>query len=158
MNTKDEQILIDLHEELMEEIDPRYLVDFLFSHRVLTRDDCQRLTQTEPRCERTRELLFLLPRSLSSLDLFCDALFECGYEWLRDKIQEQNSRKSTFFKQRKCRPFGTHRTKLVGYRHRLKKLTHFGKHSEFRKEYDKMEKSWKNRDRFIYCLLESVFA
>ncbi|CAC5379635.1 unnamed protein product [Mytilus coruscus] len=139
MNSEDEEIMIKLHQEFMDYLDAKFLVDFLYKHKVLTVEDCNRIINMEPVSERTRELLFLLPRIIPSLDLFYYALNKCGYDFLAVKMKDSNMRIN---RQHKCRLFGTHRYHLVNYRHELKRLTHSGKHDQLREEINKMRTMW----------------
>ncbi|CAG2189941.1 uncharacterized protein [Mytilus edulis] len=139
MNLEDEEIMIKLHQEFMDYLDAKFLVDFLYSHKILTVEDCNRIKNTEPVSERTRELLFMLPRIIPSLELFFHALNKCGYDFLANKIKDSNMH---IDRQHKCRLFGTNRYHLVNYRHELKRLTHSGKHHQLREEINKMRTMW----------------
>ncbi|CAC5379634.1 unnamed protein product [Mytilus coruscus] len=139
MNSEDEEIMKTLHQEFMASLDAKFLVDFLYNHKVLTVEDCERIKNMEPVSERTRKLLFLLPIIVPSLELFYHALNECGYDFLAARIKDCKSRIN---RQHKCKLFGTRRIQLVNYRHKLKRLIHTGRHDQLREKINKIQRSW----------------
>lgn len=145
MNCEDGQIMKVLHEELMDSLDVVHVIDFFYRHEIFSSEECEQFEIIKPRAKRTRKFLFRLPKILTSVNVLYEALISNGYEFLADRIKDCKSNK-TIHRQRKSGFISTNRTRLVNYRHKLKRLTHSGKHGEFRRKVQKIQNSWREAE------------
>lgn len=145
MNCEDGQIMKVLHEDFMESLDVVHVIDFFYKHEIFSSEECEHFEEIKPRAKRTRKFLFRLPKILTSVNVLYEALMSNGYEFLADRIKHCKSN-NTIHRQRKSEFFSTNRTRLVNYRHKLKRLTHSGKHAEFRRKVQKIQNSWREAE------------
>ena len=80
MNCEDRQIMKFLHEEFMDDLDVVDVLDFFYKHGIFSSEKCEQFEGIEPRARRTRTFLFLLPKILTSVNVFYEALTN-GYEF-----------------------------------------------------------------------------
>ena len=145
MNCEDGQIMKVLHEDFMDSLDVVHVIDFFYKHEIFSSEECEQFEEIKPRAKRTRKFLFRLPKILTSVNVLYEALMSNGYEFLADRIKDCKSN-NTIHRQRKSGFFCTNRTRLVNYRHKLKRLTHSGKHAEFRRKVQKIQNSWRQAE------------
>ena len=120
MNCEDGQIMKVLHEDFMDSLDVVHVIDFFYKHGIFSSEECEHFEEIKPRAKRTRKFLFRLPKILTSVNVLYEALMSNGYDFLADRIEHCKSN-NTIHRQRKSGLFSTNRTRLVNYRHKLKR-------------------------------------
>ena len=88
MDPRDSDKLRRKRVRIVENVDARLLIDFLFQEGILVTDDCEIIQSKVTAADRSRTLLDILPtRGPRAFGIFIAALRQSHYGWLADEIQ-----------------------------------------------------------------------
>ncbi|CAC5411651.1 unnamed protein product [Mytilus coruscus] len=143
MDEQSKVVLRKVHRIFIENLDPNYVMDFLYEIDVFNANICEKLRRIEFRGDRARMFMFLVTSmDTLTMEILYEALRNTGYGFLAEVLR-QSSHNSVSV-QRKAEYFSRFRKELVVYRHYLKRLSHTGDHATFEEEFFKAEQNWKN--------------
>ncbi|XP_033742148.1 uncharacterized protein LOC117328741 isoform X2 [Pecten maximus] len=144
MDDTERRILRKHHTILMETLDTKYMIPFLFEKEIVYEEDY--LDDKPCRPERVKKMLLFL-KDNCSFEQFIECLrHEESYSFLADDLEKALSHASeqndVVHQQRKINLF-TERRKDVGeFRHKMKRCSHEKDFVTFRKYYEKAINDW----------------
>ncbi|CAG2251353.1 unnamed protein product [Mytilus edulis] len=142
MDEQSKVVLRKVHRIFIENLDPNYVMDFLYEIDVFNANICLKLRSIEFRGDRARMFMFLVTKMDNmTMDMLYEALRSTGYGFLAEVLRQSSYSSASV--QRKAEHFSKFRKKLVVYRHYLKRLSHSGDHVTFEEEFFKAEQNWK---------------
>ena len=142
MDEQSKVVLRKVHRIFIENLDPNYVMDFLYEIDVFNANICMKLRSIEFRGDRARMFMFLVTKMDNmTMDMLYEALRSTGYGFLAEVLRQSSYSSASV--QRKAEHFSKFRKKLVVYRHYLKRLSHSGDHVTFEEEFFKAEQNWK---------------
>lgn len=144
MEDEEKIILQKVHCYFVENLDPVYIIDFLYEMGAMSKEECEIIQKIASPGDRARKFMFWIPDlKRVTMKILFETLMLNGYDFLAEALREELNKSRSIPTQRKAEFFSRFRKELVKYRHYLKRLTHSGQHKTFEKEFHKAKTSWK---------------